>query len=134
MPLPNSIDAPQPPLPRRGVSLANLFMLITVCGVLVAFLMPVIKMQREKNQMKAVVVASVLGSAAGMLMGIPVGLCQRRPKLGVVLGIPLGMVVGAIVGPLTILPAERFGDLLRIAFVGGTVLVGFALISRKLGQ
>ena len=118
----------------RGVSLANLFLLITVCGVLVAHVIPVLEAARKANNLFGFIPWILGGAVAGMFVGIPVGMCQRRPWLGVALGIPLGLMVGAIIGPLATLPAERFGELVRISFAGGATLVVFALLARIFGR
>lgn len=120
--------------PRQGVSLANLFLLVTVCGVLAAHLIPVIAIARKTNAINSLISLCVGGAFAGMFLGIPVGLCQRRPWLGLGLGIPLGFIVGAVVGPLMLLPAERFGELIRISLAGGATLVVFAMLARRFGR
>jgi hypothetical protein len=43
-------------------------------------------------------------------------------------------MVGAIIGPLATLPAERFGELVRISFAGGATMVVFALLTRFFGK
>ncbi len=122
------------PSAPQGVSLANLFLLITVCGVLAAHVIPVIAAARKANALVGLIPWVIAGAVAGMVLGIPIGLCQRHPWLGLALGIPLGLMVGAIVGPLASLPAERFVELVRISFAGGATLVAFALVTRMFGR
>ncbi len=124
----------QPKSRGRGVSLANLILLVTACGALAANLMPVMETARKTNAFGGMISLGVLGAVLGMVAGVPVGLCQRRPGLGVLFGVLTGMVIGAVTGPMAILPAERFGELIRISLGGGVVLVVFAIVARRLGQ
>jgi hypothetical protein len=134
MPTSDTVSASPPRPPRRGISLANLFLLVTVCGVLAANLMPVMETARKTNSLGALVPWSLAGAVIGMVLGIPIGLCQRRPWLGLGLAIPLGLLVGAVTGPMSILPPERFGGLIRISLGGGAALVVFAIVARRFGQ
>lgn len=130
----DSAPAMQPKSRGRGVSLANLILLVTACGALAANLMPVMETARKTNAFGGMISLGVLGAVLGMVAGVPVGLCQRRPGLGVLFGVLTGMVIGAVTGPMAILPAERFGELIRISLGGGVVLVVFAIVARRLGQ
>ena len=130
----DSAPAMRPKARGRGVSLANLILLVTACGAFAANLMPVMETARKTNNFSGMIPLSVFGAVLGMVAGVPVGLCQRRPGLGVLLGVLTGMTIGAMAGPMAILPAERFGELVRISLGGGVVLVVFAIVARRLGQ
>lgn len=117
----------------RGFPIASLFLLVTVCGALIALSIPLVQaVRQEKIPLYDVVISALLAMASSGILGAFVGMFQRRPLLGLCLGAPLGAALGLLLGPLSLLSSEHFGELLRISLFGSVALVVLAIAMRRI--
>lgn len=116
------------PVDRRGFPLLALFLLTAFCAGLAGVVAPVVRAFRaEQIGGRDAFWATLIGAAVGLLVGMIIGLFQRRPLAGLVWGAPTGLVLGAIIGPLTLLPRTEANSLFASAVGGSVLLILFAL-------
>ena len=129
--LPDGTSSHAPQRIRRGFPLGALFLLITVCAVLAAHVMPVFPAFRASqiNGQDAVVAAIGACVAAGVL-GLIIGLFQSRPIIGVFLGVMIGGTLGLMIGPVCLVPETDFARMFVASLVGSIVLLLFAVTMR----
>ena len=117
--------------PRQTYPLAALFVLTAVCCVLASLLTFQFRHGEQNGVGANETIQGVLGGAfVTMLLGMVVGLFQRRPFIGVLWGGITGVVVGACAGPLAFLRAADLPALLGTIWMGSVLLVGAGVVIR----
>lgn len=129
--LPDGTSATPPQRIRRGFPLGALFLLITVCAVLAAHVMPVFPAFRASQiSGQDAVIAAIVACLAASVLGLIVGLFQSRPVLGVFMGVSIGGGLGLMVGPVCLVPETDFARMFVASLVGSVVLLLFAVAMR----
>jgi hypothetical protein len=94
------------------------------CGVLAALAAPLARaISSGIVSGFDVALAALIGSPLAALIGVAIGLHQRRWYIGGPLGLAVGAVVGAICGPLVLIPASGFPGLLAASIGGSLVMI-----------
>src|SRR5258707_1167194 len=93
---------------RGGYPLGALFVLVTLCAVLLAGISPLVKNLNDGIVPTGEFFAAVGGGAlGGMLLGMILGLFQFRIGRGVVIGAGVGCMIGMAGGALALLSSQQ---------------------------
>jgi len=119
--------------PRHGFSLSGLFVLMTACAALVGGFSPLVQLA-GKGEVDGVRLSIALGSGffVGMFLGLLVGLLQFRLTLAAPVGAAAGALIGLSAGLFALLPQAHLGTSAINMFVGSGLVVGVALIHRRI--
>ena len=109
---------------RHTYPLGALFVLTAVCCVLASLLTYQFRAGHENAIGSNETMQGVLGGAFGtMLLGMIVGLFQRRPFSGVLWGGLTGIIVGACAGPIAFLHRNDLPALIGSVWIGSVLLL-----------
>ena len=119
--------------PRHGFSLSGLFVLMTACAAVVGGIAPLVQLA-GKGEIDGVRLSVSLASGffVGMFLGLLVGLLQFRLTLAAPVGAAAGAVIGLAAGLLALLPQGHLDTSAITMFVGSGLIVGVALIHRRI--
>ena len=119
--------------PARGYPLGALFVLVTVCAVLVAGVTPLVQMIQQGNIESAqFLIALTAGTLGGMVIGVILGLMQFRMGLGVVMGTGIGVILGAAAGAMSLLTGHQILTAALAMTAGSGLIVIVAVIMRRI--
>jgi hypothetical protein len=117
---------------RGGYPLGALFVLVTVCAVLVAGMTPQLQLvARGKADIGTMGAAMGAGAVCGLLVGIVMGLLQFRIALGVAMGAMAGTVIGAAGGAMALLTGQQLATAAVAITAGSGFIIGVALLMRR---
>ncbi len=112
------------PVPERGYPLSALFLLIAACAIPIAMSTAAGRAMAPGNSGPSrLLLASLWGSTATMLLGTALGLHHYRPGLGIIAGGMAGAIVGSMAGPMVLASKEDFPTMIALAGGGSVVLV-----------
>jgi len=118
---------------HRGYPLGALFVIVTLSGVLIAGVTPLVQLAASgKAEVVPLVIAVGCGMFAGGITGIVVGVHHFRRLLGAALGLMAGTIIGGMSGLIALLPEDRLGAAAAAILVGSGLVVGVALIMRRI--
>jgi hypothetical protein len=118
--------------PARGYPLGALFVLVTVCAVLVAGVTPLVQMiQQGKIESMQFLIALTAGAVGGMVIGVILGLMQFRMGLGVVMGTAVGVALGMAAGAMSLLTGQQVLTAALAMTAGSGLIVIVAVIMRR---
>ena len=109
---------------RSGFSIASLLLLMVVVAIFAAGIDTAFS-RSPRVEEALLAVAAVGGAFVGIVVGVFVGLNQKRPAMGVVTGVFTGAIAGA--GSGLLLAAPNF---LPMVVVGALVMILFATVVR----
>jgi hypothetical protein len=115
------------PPPRPGYPLGMMFLAISLLSVLLA--MAVVSL--PKTDPGSILGAVIGGMVFGPTIGFVIGLFHGRRLWGGWLGAMAGGMVGPLLALLIINPAEQFGWLMLLSFVGSVLFLGLAALLRR---
>lgn len=117
---------------RTGYSLSGLFVLVTACAAIVAGFTPLVRLAGEGQvdgmQLSVALISGFLG---GLFLGLLVGLLHFRSTLAAPIGAGTGAVVGLAAGLIALLPQGLLITSALTMLVGSGLVVGVALINRR---
>ena len=118
--------------PARGYPLGALFVLVTVCAVLLAGVSPLINMF-QKDRIPPETFAAVMGGSllGGMILGMILGLFQFNVGQGVAMGMGAGLVVGMTAGALSLLGSQHIWAAAIAMTAGSGFIVAIAVLMRR---
>jgi uncharacterized membrane protein len=117
---------------RRGYPLGALFVLMTICAVLVAGVAPLVhSLQAGNVDVTAFAAAMGIGSMAGMILGMILGLFQFRIGRGVLMGAGVGAIVGAAAGALALLNSQQIFAAATAMTAGSGLVIAVAVMMRR---
>ncbi len=117
---------------RRGYPLGALFVLVTICAVLVAGVAPLVhSLQRGQVPAGAFFAAMGIGSTAGMILGMILGLFQFNVGRGVLMGSGVGAVVGLAAGALALLTSDQILAAATAMTAGSGLVIAVAVMMRQ---
>jgi hypothetical protein len=117
--------------PKQGYPLGALFVLVTLCAVLVAGAAPLIRMSREEIEPIPFLVALGGGAIGGMIVGLVMGLLQFRVGLGLLMGAGVGATIGAAAGMMSLLSNEQILTAAAAMTAGSGLVIAVALVMRR---
>jgi len=119
-------------LVRTGYSLSGLFVLVTACAAIVAGFTPLVRLagQGRVDGMQ-LSIALISGFLAGLFLGLLVGLLHFRSTLAAPIGAGTGAVIGLAAGLIALLPQGLLITSAITMLVGSGLVVGVALINRR---
>jgi hypothetical protein len=121
-------------LPRHGYPIGALFVLVTLCAVLLAGIAPLVRPgQIEDTDVttSAFLVAMGFGALSGITVGMVLGLLQFRVGLGFVMGAGVGAVIGTVGGALALLSYQQIAAAAAAMTAGSGLIVGVAVLMRR---
>lgn len=122
---------PQSTENSKGYPLGALFVLTAASAILVAMVTPIGKALTEKNLTGfELLIACLLGGAAGMFFGVVIGLHQLRKVRGLFCGLGAGAVLGALAGAICMIPAEGSSATFYASLGGSAILIGVGAVLR----
>ncbi len=109
---------------RRGYPLSALFVLVAICGILLAQVTPIVRtaMAGEIGWLETLV-SALIGGLAVMFLGALIGMYHYRRWRGIGLGALTGLLIGIAAGPMTLVPADKSPRILAVAVGGAAVLL-----------
>lgn len=112
---------------RSPITLAFLFYLVTIGGILSACLRPL----ADSNLVTGVTLAVLIGIGIGLgvVSGAVLGLFFYRSLIVGLIGAGVGVAVGGLAGALSLVETQRFVELGFIAFGGSWLLIVIMCIS-----
>lgn len=118
-------------LQRRGYPLSALFVLVAICGILLAQVTPIVRavIQGEVGVTETIV-AALAGGVLVMCLGVLVGMYHYRRWRGIGLGALTGALIGVTTGPLALVPADKSLGILAAAVGGAVVLLAIGVALR----
>jgi hypothetical protein len=117
---------------RRGYPIGALFVLVTVCAVLVAGVSPLVRALGQPDaEIWRGIAAVGVGALLGQIVGLFLGVIQFRVVLGICLGALAGTLIGAAAGGLSLLPTEQLASSAAAMTVGSGLVVAVALAMRR---
>jgi hypothetical protein len=120
------------PAPPRGYPLGALFVLVTVCAVLVAGVTPLVQMIQQGNvESMQFLFALAAGALGGMVIGIILGLMQFRMGLGVLMGTLIGVILGSAAGAMSLLTSHQILTAALAMTAGSGLIVIVAVVMRR---
>ena len=118
--------------PRHGYPLGALFVLVTLCAVLLGGIAPLVQMaESNSTETYQVLAAMAIGGMCGILTGLVLGLLQYRMGLGVVLGTGMGAILGMAAGLMALLSNQQFFPAALAMTAGSALVVGVAFLMRR---
>jgi uncharacterized membrane protein len=118
----------------RGYPLGALFVLVTVCAVLLAGLSPLVQsFQRGTVSVEAFFGSLGVGALCGMFLGMILGLFQFRIGRGVVTGAGVGCVIGLVAGAMSLLSSQQILTTATAMTAGSGLIVAVAVMMRRTG-
>src|SRR5262245_47799891 len=118
--------------PQRGYPLGALFVLVTVCGVLIAGVTPLVQRAwHGESDLVPLLVAMLVGIMAGGIIGMVIGLLHFRRLVTTLLGMLAGTIIGCAAGLIALLPENRMLTAAFAIAAGSGLAVGVALLMRK---
>jgi hypothetical protein len=119
--------------PRHGFSLSGMFVLMTACAALVGGFAPLVQLAgKGQVDIARLLIALGTGFFGGMFLGLLVGLLQFRITVAAPIGAAAGALIGLSAGLFALLPQEHLGTSAITTFVGSGLVVGVALIHRRI--
>ena len=119
------------PTLHQGYPLPALFLLVAVCGVVVAVVMPAIRTIASGRVEAGMVLVSLgIATFCSSLLGAIVGLHHFRRLRGLGWGIVAGLFVGLTVGLLAVVPPDRLSELTAAIIGGACVLLCIGVVAR----
>lgn len=116
---------------RQGYPLGALFVLVTICAVLVAGVAPLVQsLQRGNVSAGAFFAAMGIGALCGMILGMILGLFQFRVGQGVLTGSSVGAVIGLAAGALSLLTTEQLFAAATAMTAGSGLVIAIAVLMR----
>ena len=117
---------------RRGYPLGALFVLVTLCAVLLAGISPLVKNLNEGLVDTGPFFAAVGGGAfGGMLIGMILGLFQFQIGRGVVTGAGVGCIIGMVAGAMALLSSRQIFTAATAMTAGSGLIVAVAVMMRR---
>lgn len=117
---------------RRGYPLGALFVLMTICAVLVAGVAPLVhSLQRGQVPASAFLAAMGIGCFGGMVLGVILGLFQFNVGRGVLMGASVGAVIGLAAGALALLTGDQILAAATAMTAGSGLVVAVAVMMRQ---
>src|SRR5262245_3507133 len=117
---------------RQGYPLGALFVLVTVCAVLVAGVAPLVHALRNGEVSKEAFFAALGGGFfGGMFLGMILGIFQFRVGRGVVIGAGVGGVIGLAGGAMALLSSEQIFTAATAMTAGSGLVVAVAVMMRR---
>jgi hypothetical protein len=117
---------------RQGYPLGALFVLVTLCAVLLAGVSPLVKNLTDGMISPREFFAYVGGGAVGgMLLGVVLGLFQFRIGRGVVVGAAVGCVIGLVGGAMSLLSGKQIFTAATAMTAGSGLIVAVAVMMRR---
>ena len=118
----------------QGYPLGALFVLVTLCAVLVAGLSPLVQsFQSGTVSTEAFFGALGIGALCGMFLGMILGLFQFRIGRGVTTGAGVGCVIGLVAGAMSLLSSEQILTAATAITAGSGLIIAVAVMMRKSG-
>lgn len=118
---------------QRGYPLGALFVIVTLSGVLIAGVTPLVQLAAKgEAQIVPLLIAVVCGMMAGGAIGVIVGVHHFRRLLGAALGLMAGTIIGGMAGLMALLPEDRLAPAAGAIVVGSCLVVGVALMMRRI--
>jgi len=118
--------------PARGYPLGALFVLVTVCAVLVAGVTPLVRMTQEGYiESSQFLIATAAGALGGIVIGVILGLMQFRMGLGVVMGTGIGAILGTAAGLMSLLTSQQILTAALAMTAGSGLIVVVAVVMRR---
>ena len=118
-------------LPQRGYPLGALFVLVTLCAVLVAGAAPLVRRNLEEVDPTTFMVALACGALGGMTVGAVMGLLQFRIGLGLLMGVGVGLTIGAVAGMMSLLTSKQLLTATAAMTAGSGLVIAVALVMRR---
>jgi hypothetical protein len=119
-------------LVRKGFPLSGLFVLMTACAAIVAGFTPLVRLAGAGHvdgfQLSISLATGFLG---GLFLGLVVGLLHFRSTLAAPIGAGTGAVVGLAAGLIALLPQALLVTSALAMLVGSGLVIGVALIHRR---
>jgi len=116
----------------RGYPLGALFVLVTICAVLLAGISPLVQsFQSGLVSMEAFFGALGIGAMCGMFLGMILGLFQFRVGRGVVIGAGVGCVIGLVAGAMSLLTSQQIFTAATAMTAGSGLIVAVAVMMRR---
>jgi len=117
---------------HRGYPLGALFVLVTVCAVLVAGITPLVHLVQEGTiESHVFLLAGGSGALCGILIGMVLGLMQFRMGLGVVMGLGIGAGIGLAAGLMALLNSHQIITAAAAMTAGSGLIVVVAVMMRR---
>jgi hypothetical protein len=117
---------------RQGYSLSALFVLMTACAALIGGITPFVRQAGAGGvdwwQLGGALAAGLCGT---VLLGLLIGLFQYARIRSMLLGMAAGSVIGLAAGLIALLPMQSLGSSAIAMLVGSGLIVGVALINRR---
>jgi uncharacterized membrane protein len=118
-------------LPTRGYPLGALFVLVTLCAVLVAGAAPLVRMSKDEVEPEMFLLALGSGALGGMVVGLIMGLLQFKIGLGMLMGAGVGAAIGAAAGMMSLLSNEQILTAAAAMTAGSGLVVAVSLVMRR---
>jgi hypothetical protein len=115
----------------RGYPLGALFVLVTLCAVLVAGAAPLVRRNLDEVDPTTFMVALGCGALVGMTVGAVMGLLQFRISLGLLMGVGVGLTIGAVGGMMSLLTSKQLLTATAAMTAGSGLVIGVALVMRR---
>jgi len=118
---------------KRGYPLGALFVVVTLRGVLLAGVTPLVQLAASgEAQIVPLLIAAICGIFVGGLTGIVVGLHHFRRLLGAGLGLLAGTLIGGMAGLIALLPEDRLLAATTAIIAGSALVIGVAVMMRRI--
>jgi hypothetical protein len=124
-------DIPRMQFPHRGYPLGALFVLVTLCAVLVAGAAPLVRRNLEEVDPTTFIVALGCGAIGGLVVGLGMGLLQFRIGLGLLMGAGTGLTIGAAGGMMSLLSNQQLLTATAAMTAGSGLVIAVALVMRR---
>jgi len=117
--------------PLRGYPIGALFVLVTVCAVLVAGVTPLARLPADGVAGNDLLWATGSGVACGLLVGAVLGVLYYRFTMGIAMGLAAGGVIGAVAGAMSLMPGNQMVTAAAAMTAGSGLVIGIALVMRR---
>ena len=117
---------------RHGYPLGALFVLVTLCAVLLGAIAPLLRTSGMQG-VQTHELATAMGACVfcGIVVGVILGLLQFRIGLGVIMGGTLGVILGIIAGLMALLSSKQIVPAALAMSAGSALVIGVAFVMRR---